>query len=145
VLTIAEELAQMAPDAPNIIAISFFGAFPSELARDWAFKDLFSGAVRYGRSTNPATRMRSTYPISNESIPSSSSAVLVYATFTSTQTVPRRSGSLRTTEREYAQHSMPPPSSFASIFAKHRLPDADTQTIDRQVFTYQPQTTQGPL
>ncbi len=37
---IAEELRQTAPDAPNVIAVSFFGTFPSDLARKWAFADL---------------------------------------------------------------------------------------------------------
>jgi hypothetical protein len=50
VAKIAEELQQTAPDAANIIAISFFGTFPSDLARQWAFADLFAGGQRYGRS-----------------------------------------------------------------------------------------------
>ena len=49
---IADELRQTAPDAPNIIAISFFGTFPSDLARQWAFKDFLGGAPLYGRSRN---------------------------------------------------------------------------------------------
>jgi hypothetical protein len=44
---IAEELRQTAPDAPNVIVVSFFGAFPSDLAREWAFADLARGNGRF--------------------------------------------------------------------------------------------------
>jgi hypothetical protein len=48
VAKVERELSQAAPDAPNIIAISFFGTFPSDMAREWAFSDLLAGG---GRST----------------------------------------------------------------------------------------------
>jgi len=44
---IAEELRQTAPDAPNVIAVSFFDTFPSDLAREWAFADLLRGGGRF--------------------------------------------------------------------------------------------------
>lgn len=40
---IAHELEQTAPDAANVVAVSFFGTFPSDLARKWAFADLCAG------------------------------------------------------------------------------------------------------
>lgn len=49
---IGHELQQTAPDAPNILAISFFGSFRREMARDWAFADLFTGAARFGQGND---------------------------------------------------------------------------------------------
>jgi hypothetical protein len=46
---IAHELIQTAPDAPNVICISFFGTFPSSFGIDFAFEDLFQGAPDCGR------------------------------------------------------------------------------------------------
>jgi hypothetical protein len=43
---VAEELEQTATNAPNLLMLSFFGAFPSDLAREWAFRDLFNAAGR---------------------------------------------------------------------------------------------------
>ena len=38
---VEEELAQLSPDMPNILCLSFFDWAPRSLARDWAFEDLF--------------------------------------------------------------------------------------------------------
>jgi hypothetical protein len=40
---IGEELRQTAPDAPNVVVLSFFDTFPSDFARKWAVADLLSG------------------------------------------------------------------------------------------------------
>jgi len=45
---IAEELSQTAPEAPNILCVSFFDAMPVPPARRWAFDDAWIGGKTYG-------------------------------------------------------------------------------------------------
>jgi hypothetical protein len=44
---ISEKIGQTAPDAPNILCISFFGTDPIDMAREWAFTDVLNGGTTY--------------------------------------------------------------------------------------------------